>query len=85
MGGLIVCWWVVGFIALVKRRLYKTIYSEDVREGSFVILKVYHLAQGERLDGNGIITWVIFFLPCVGSWGWGVLWGLMRVLQLYCD
>lgn len=44
----------------MKRRIYKTIYNEDVREGSFVILKVYHLARAERLDGKGIIMWVTF-------------------------
>ncbi|KAL8895051.1 MAG: hypothetical protein Q9207_008317 [Kuettlingeria erythrocarpa] len=45
--------------ALVKRQIYKTIHSEDVREGSFVILKVYHLAQGQRSDGNGIVTYIV--------------------------
>ncbi|KAI4288588.1 MAG: hypothetical protein L6R35_002146, partial [Caloplaca aegaea] len=45
--------------ALVKRRIYKTIYNEDVREGSFVILKVYHLARAERLDGKGIIIYIV--------------------------
>lgn len=67
-----------GFLALVKRRIYKTIYSEDVREGSFVILKVYHLAQGERVDGNGIVKWVLLV-------GWLGFLGLMTVLQLHCD
>ncbi|KAL8724251.1 MAG: hypothetical protein Q9181_006911 [Wetmoreana brouardii] len=42
--------------ALLKRRIYKTIYSEDIREGSFVILKVYHLAQGKKVNGKGTIT-----------------------------
>ncbi|KAL8996997.1 MAG: hypothetical protein Q9188_006432, partial [Gyalolechia gomerana] len=42
--------------ALLKRRMYKTIYNEDVREGSFVILKVYHLAQGEKVIGEGYIV-----------------------------
>ncbi|KAL8747021.1 MAG: hypothetical protein Q9184_007663 [Pyrenodesmia sp. 2 TL-2023] len=44
--------------ALVKRRIYKTIYNEDVREGSYVILKVYHLAQGEKVNGKGFVKWV---------------------------
>ncbi|KAL8934264.1 MAG: hypothetical protein Q9216_005993, partial [Gyalolechia sp. 2 TL-2023] len=45
--------------ALLKRRMYKTIYNEDVREGSFVILKVYHLAYGEKLSGKGTITYIV--------------------------
>ncbi|KAL9025470.1 MAG: hypothetical protein Q9196_005712 [Gyalolechia fulgens] len=45
--------------ALLKRRMYKTIYNEDVREGSFVILKVYRLAQGEKVNGKGIITYIV--------------------------
>ncbi|KAI4170273.1 MAG: hypothetical protein LQ348_007134, partial [Seirophora lacunosa] len=49
--------------ALVKRRIYTTIYSEHVREGSYVILKVYHLARAERVDGEGTIMWVIFIHP----------------------
>lgn len=47
------------FLALLKRRIYKNIYSEDVREGSFVILKVYHLAQGKKANGKGNITSVL--------------------------
>ncbi|KAL9008100.1 MAG: hypothetical protein Q9173_006741 [Seirophora scorigena] len=45
--------------ALVKRRIYTTIYSEHVREGSYVILKVYHLARGERVDGEGTIIYIV--------------------------
>ncbi|KAL8707201.1 MAG: hypothetical protein Q9220_007734 [cf. Caloplaca sp. 1 TL-2023] len=45
--------------ALVKRRIYKTIYSEDVREGSFVILKIYHLAQGKKTNGEGTVTYLV--------------------------
>ncbi|KAL8651509.1 MAG: hypothetical protein Q9210_003212 [Variospora velana] len=45
--------------ALVKRRIYKAIYNEDVREGSFIILKVYHLARAERLDGKGTIIYIV--------------------------
>ncbi|KAL9582915.1 MAG: hypothetical protein Q9212_003015, partial [Teloschistes hypoglaucus] len=45
--------------ALLKRRQYKTIYYEDVREGSFVILKVYHLAQGKKLNGEGYICYLV--------------------------
>lgn len=50
--------WLILVLALVKRRIYKTIYSEDVREGSYVILKVYHLAQGEKVNGKGLVKWV---------------------------
>ncbi|KAL8711269.1 MAG: hypothetical protein Q9225_007147 [Loekoesia sp. 1 TL-2023] len=45
--------------ALLKRRIYKTIYSEDVREGSFVILKIYHLAQAEKVNGKGTVTYIV--------------------------
>ncbi|KAL8635681.1 MAG: hypothetical protein Q9228_006855, partial [Teloschistes exilis] len=45
--------------ALLKRRQYKTIYYEDVREGSFVILKVYHLAQGKKVHGEGYICYLV--------------------------
>ncbi|KAI4179404.1 MAG: hypothetical protein L6R41_007863 [Letrouitia leprolyta] len=45
--------------ALLKRRIYKIIYNEDVREGSYVILKVYHLARGKRLNGKGNITYIV--------------------------
>ncbi|KAI4202145.1 MAG: hypothetical protein LQ350_002812 [Teloschistes chrysophthalmus] len=45
--------------ALLKRRQYKTIYYEDVREGSFVILKVYHLAQGKKVNGEGYICYLV--------------------------
>lgn len=57
--------WIVADVcrsALLKRRMYKTIYNEDVREGSFVILKVYHLAQGEKVIGEGSITSVSLVL-----------------------
>ncbi|KAL8864793.1 MAG: hypothetical protein Q9198_009639 [Flavoplaca austrocitrina] len=42
--------------ALLKRRIYKTLYNADIREGSFVILKVYHIAQGKKVHGDGTIT-----------------------------
>ncbi|KAL8725878.1 MAG: hypothetical protein Q9166_007075 [cf. Caloplaca sp. 2 TL-2023] len=45
--------------ALVKRRIYKNLYSEDIREGSFVILRVYRLAEGKKIIGKGTI---IYFL-----------------------
>ncbi|KAI4283364.1 MAG: hypothetical protein L6R38_002214 [Xanthoria sp. 2 TBL-2021] len=45
--------------ALLKRRIYRTLYNHDIREGSFVILKVYHLAQGKRIQGNGTITYLV--------------------------
>ncbi|KAL8946263.1 MAG: hypothetical protein Q9222_007319 [Ikaeria aurantiellina] len=45
--------------ALLKRRIYKTIYCEDVREGSFVILKVYHLAHGKRTNGDGTVAYLV--------------------------
>ncbi|KAL8929016.1 MAG: hypothetical protein Q9208_001459 [Pyrenodesmia sp. 3 TL-2023] len=45
--------------ALLKRRIYKTIYSEDIREGSYVILKVYHLAQGEKINGKGVVNYIV--------------------------
>ncbi|KAI4140226.1 MAG: hypothetical protein L6R39_005893 [Caloplaca ligustica] len=48
--------------ALLKRRIYKTIYNEDVAEGSYVILKVYHLAKGERVRGKGTITRVYIII-----------------------
>ena len=39
--------------AVVQRRLYKWLTTFDVREGSYVILKEYHLATGKRLRGDG--------------------------------
>lgn len=45
--------------ALLKRRMYKTIYNEDVVEGSYVILKVYHLAQGKKVNGKGTVTYIV--------------------------
>ncbi|KAL8867000.1 MAG: hypothetical protein Q9174_005945 [Haloplaca sp. 1 TL-2023] len=45
--------------ALVKRRIYKTLYNEDVREGSYVILKIYHLAEGKKTHGEGIIKYLV--------------------------
>ncbi|KAL8803344.1 MAG: hypothetical protein Q9182_003232 [Xanthomendoza sp. 2 TL-2023] len=45
--------------ALLKRRIYKTLYNEDIREGSFVILKVYHLARGKKINGKGTITYLV--------------------------
>ncbi|KAL8896792.1 MAG: hypothetical protein Q9192_002914, partial [Flavoplaca navasiana] len=45
--------------ALLKRRIYKTLYNADIREGSFVILKVYHIAQGKKVHGDGTITYLV--------------------------
>ncbi|KAL8662848.1 MAG: hypothetical protein Q9202_004362 [Teloschistes flavicans] len=45
--------------ALLKRRQYKTIYHGDVREGSFVILKIYHLAQGKKVNGQGFVCYLV--------------------------
>ncbi|KAL8695700.1 MAG: hypothetical protein Q9224_003227 [Gallowayella concinna] len=45
--------------ALLKRRIYKTLYNEDIREGSFVILKVYRLARGKKTKGKGTITYLV--------------------------
>ncbi|KAL9594279.1 MAG: hypothetical protein Q9219_007119 [cf. Caloplaca sp. 3 TL-2023] len=45
--------------ALLKRRIYKILYNDDVREGSYVILKVYHLAQAERLNGPGMVNYLV--------------------------
>ncbi|KAL8862393.1 MAG: hypothetical protein Q9178_001402 [Gyalolechia marmorata] len=45
--------------ALLKRRIYRTLYNEDIREGSFVILKVYHLAQAKKINGTGTITYLV--------------------------
>lgn len=44
--------------ALLKRRQYKTLYNEDIREGSFVILKVYRLAQAKKSKGEGTVMLV---------------------------
>ncbi|CAL8581510.1 hypothetical protein XPA_007199 [Xanthoria parietina] len=45
--------------ALLKRRIYRVLYDHDIREGSFVILKVYHLAQGKKIHGNGTIKYLV--------------------------
>ncbi|KAL8996060.1 MAG: hypothetical protein Q9169_004336 [Polycauliona sp. 2 TL-2023] len=45
--------------ALVKRRIYKTLCNDDISEGSFVILKVYHLAEGKKVHGDGTITYLV--------------------------
>ncbi|KAI4163991.1 MAG: hypothetical protein LQ342_002488 [Letrouitia transgressa] len=45
--------------ALLKRRHYKLVFNEDVREGSFVILRDYHIARGKRLDGNGEVLYLV--------------------------
>ncbi|KAL8674075.1 MAG: hypothetical protein Q9168_001510 [Polycauliona sp. 1 TL-2023] len=44
--------------ALVKRRIYRRLYNDDIRVGSYVILKVYHLAQGKKVHGHGTITYL---------------------------
>ncbi|KAL8813921.1 MAG: hypothetical protein Q9223_006817 [Gallowayella weberi] len=45
--------------ALLKRKIYKTLYNEDVRDGSFVILKEYRLARGKKINGKGTITYLV--------------------------
>ncbi|KAL8825617.1 MAG: hypothetical protein Q9170_007724 [Blastenia crenularia] len=45
--------------ALVKRRIYKTLYNDDVREGSYVILKIYHLAYAEKINGKGTVVYIV--------------------------
>lgn len=47
--------------ALLKRRMYKTIISGDVFEGSYIILKQYRLERAKRLASEGEIMYGLSF------------------------
>lgn len=44
--------------ALVKRRLYKMIVSNEVCEGSYLQIKEYALASARKIIGEGCITYI---------------------------
>ena len=44
---------IVRSIAVLKRKIHKYISDLDVREGTYIILRTYHLARGKRLNGKG--------------------------------
>ena len=45
--------------ALLKRRMYTSLLSEQIREGSFVILKEYCLARAKRTGGHGEVIHLV--------------------------
>ena len=44
--------------AVVGRRLHKTINYGEIREGSFVVLREYQLARGQRVNGGGQVVYL---------------------------
>lgn len=44
---------IVRSLAVLKRKIHKYISDLDVREGTYIILRTYHLARGKRLNGKG--------------------------------
>ena len=45
-------------IALVRRRMHKTVIDLGVRRGSVLVLKEYRLARGRRSNGDGEVAYV---------------------------
>lgn len=40
-------------VAVFRRRMHKYVKNFDLREGSYIILKNYHLFSAQRKNGNG--------------------------------
>jgi len=54
------------FSALLKRRIHKTITNFGIGEGSYVVLKEYHLAKAKKLVGGGTAMYIIE--GCFSCW-----------------
>lgn len=51
-----------GFKALTRRRLYKMIIAGGIREGTYILVKEFVLAQANRIDGEGEVLSGVFHL-----------------------
>ena len=69
--------WLIEGLALVKRRLHRSVFDVGVRRGTVVVLKEYQLARAKRLNGEGEVAYVL------QGWRVGQGSGLMRCVYRY--